>query len=47
MELVWGGEKEQVKEIVLGNLDARNWKDNALMIFETVVLLFERFGPDS
>ena len=31
----------QVKEIMLGNLNARNWKDNTLMIFKTVVLLFE------
>ena len=41
VEWAWGGEREQAKENVLGNLDARNWKDEALMIFEMAVLLFK------
>jgi len=41
IELAWGGEREQEKERILGNLDARNWKDEALTIFETTVGLLE------
>ncbi|KAH9012617.1 hypothetical protein EDB83DRAFT_2233682, partial [Lactarius deliciosus] len=44
VELAWGGEKEQEREHVLGNLDARNWKDDALTIFETAVSLLVRLG---
>lgn len=43
VELAWGGEREQEKERVLGNFDARNWKDDALSIFETAVSSTQRF----
>jgi hypothetical protein len=32
--MTWGGEEEQAKECVLGNVDARNWQDEAHKIIE-------------
>ncbi|KAH9007508.1 hypothetical protein EDB83DRAFT_2323718 [Lactarius deliciosus] len=45
VELAWGGEKEQEKEQLLGNLDMRNWKDEALTIFEMMAEEYWRSHP--
>ena len=35
--MAWGGETEQAEEIQQGNLEAKNWQDEALQILEKVV----------
>ena len=37
--MAWGGAEEQATEMRAGNLDAKNWKEEALQIFETTVCL--------
>jgi hypothetical protein len=37
IKLTWGGAEEQTKELAAGNLDAKNWQDEALMIVERMV----------
>lgn len=37
IKLRWGGEKEQQEEREKGNLDAKNWQDEARKILETTV----------
>jgi hypothetical protein len=37
IEHAWGGEEEQLKEIAKGNLDAKNWQDEAQQIVENTV----------
>ena len=37
IEIAWGGAEEQAAEVRVGNLDAKNWKEEALQIFETTV----------
>jgi hypothetical protein len=37
IKLKWGGEKEQQEEHEKGNLDAKNWQDEARKILETTV----------
>ena len=41
IKLTWGGPEEQAAEIAAGNLDAKDWQDEARQIVErTVSLLF-------
>lgn len=35
--MTWGGAEEQAKERASGNLDAKNWQDEALKIVENYV----------
>ena len=35
--MVWGGAEEQAEEILAGNMDAKNWRDEAHKILETTV----------
>ncbi|KAF8336706.1 hypothetical protein F5887DRAFT_891208, partial [Amanita rubescens] len=37
IKLAWGGELEQAAEQGKGNLDAKNWQDEALQVFEKAV----------
>lgn len=37
IKLKWGGEKEQAEERAQGNLDAKNWQDEARKIIEATV----------
>jgi hypothetical protein len=37
IKLSWGGAKEQEEERENGNLDAKNWQDEACKILETTV----------
>ena len=39
-ELAWGGAKEQEQEREAGNLDAKNWQDEANKVLETEVFNF-------
>jgi len=32
--MTWGGEEEQAKECASGNLDVKNWQDEACKIIE-------------
>lgn len=43
IEHAWGGEKEQLEEILDGNIDAKNWQDEAQQIVERTVSLFYIF----
>lgn len=43
IKLTWGGAKEQEEEREKGNLDAKNWQDEARKILETTVsILIEK-----
>ena len=35
--MAWGGAEEQTEEIEAGNMDAKNWQDEAQKILETTV----------
>jgi len=37
IKLMWGGADEQAKEHAAGNLDAKNWQDEALVIIKMTV----------
>jgi len=37
IKIAWGGRDEQAAERVAGNVDAKNWKEEALRIFEMTV----------
>jgi hypothetical protein len=37
IKMAWGGAEEQAEEIDAGNLDAKNWQDEAQKILETTV----------
>jgi hypothetical protein len=37
IKLAWGGEEERLKEIENGNLDAKNWQDEAVKVLEQTV----------
>ncbi|KAM6500774.1 hypothetical protein JOM56_003788, partial [Amanita muscaria] len=37
IKLAWGGAEEQEAEIAKGNIDAKNWQDEALRVVETTV----------
>jgi hypothetical protein len=40
IKLAWGGPDEQAEEIALGNLDAKDWQDEAKKIVEKTVRCF-------
>jgi len=44
--MAWGGAEEQAEEIRAGNMNAKNWQDEAQKILETTVshaqLLFKQ-----
>ena len=37
IKLTWGSAEEQADEQIMGNLNAKNWQDDALKIFEQTV----------
>lgn len=37
IKLAWGGPEEQAAEIAAGNLDAKDWQDEAKQIVENTV----------
>jgi hypothetical protein len=39
----WGGEEEQKREIANGNLNARNWQNEALQVVERIVSILFHF----
>ncbi|KAF8057822.1 hypothetical protein FPV67DRAFT_1398734, partial [Lyophyllum atratum] len=40
IKLAWGGEDEQADEIAAGNLNAKDWQDEARQVVEKVVSLY-------
>jgi hypothetical protein len=44
--LAWGGEAERAAERAKGILDAKNWQDEALQVFEQAVRLPAVIIPD-
>ena len=39
-KLKWGGEKEQEEECERGNMDAKDWQDEAQKVLETTVSIY-------
>jgi hypothetical protein len=39
IKIAWGGPEEQAAEIAAGNMDAKNWQDEAKQIIENTVSL--------
>jgi hypothetical protein len=37
IKMAWGGAKEQAAEIQVGNMDVKNWQNEAQKILETTV----------
>jgi hypothetical protein len=42
--MAWGGAKEQAEEIKAGNVDAKNWQDEARKILENTVSRAQLFN---
>ncbi|KAF8676686.1 hypothetical protein AX14_004846 [Amanita brunnescens Koide BX004] len=47
IKMAWGGEKEQGKQQEAGNVDAKNWQDEALRIFEQTVEAYWKTQPQA
>ena len=43
-EIAWGGEAKQAAEIAAGNLNAKNWMDEARKVVEPTVRFLSSFA---